>query len=501
MAEKVTVGNVKKCPSCGAEVGSMAAFCPECGHEFNSVEANDSVKRLSEQIQSILYEQLEKSNDIKDIMTFKNTDDIKNDRICSLIRNFPIPTTKGDLLEFITYAVPQAIGKGGDYHAIALRRAWKDKSKEAILKAKYVLKDDPSSLLIISEYDKQLGKFRIPVYLWILFFLFAIPLIIGLLLSNDTQNRTDNNRLEEEIISDAQTTTAPTTTTTTTVSAAPMVYSCGFDGFVNMREEASFNSNKVGVFRNGPDGAELLEDLGDWKKINVNGLVGYVPSVYVQDTPTIAYNGTATADWMQGAWYNDDGAFLFLYNNGTWVHGTNSASSYGVYLMQNNEVKFIPAWRFDYSSEFSEILSIDMDKAQLGDYKKSNASQSFKDLRLNFNQVLDQLNNHTTASLLKGADNSSSPVSTSASSSGNSSSKSGNDWDAVLDSYESYCDRLASCLKKVNNGDLSAMTEYARLMKNCEDYLNKLEKAEGELTPAQINRLNRIHQKQLQSLQ
>lgn len=62
-------------------------------------------------------------------------------------------------------------------------------------------------------------------------------------------------------------------------SAKPgdIVYSNAYDGFVNMRQTASYKAAKVGEFKNGT-GAVMLENLGEWMKIEVSGIVGYVPS-------------------------------------------------------------------------------------------------------------------------------------------------------------------------------------------------------------------------------
>ena len=48
--QSVYVGNVRKCPSCGAELSSFTAFCPQCGHELNSVVVPESIKDFSTQL-------------------------------------------------------------------------------------------------------------------------------------------------------------------------------------------------------------------------------------------------------------------------------------------------------------------------------------------------------------------------------------------------------------------------------------------------------------------
>ena len=48
--QNVYVGNVRKCPSCGAELSSFIAICPQCGHELNSVEVPESIRFFTTRI-------------------------------------------------------------------------------------------------------------------------------------------------------------------------------------------------------------------------------------------------------------------------------------------------------------------------------------------------------------------------------------------------------------------------------------------------------------------
>lgn len=43
-------GEVRKCPSCGAEVLSFTAFCSTCGHEFNSARVSSSIQNFTEKL-------------------------------------------------------------------------------------------------------------------------------------------------------------------------------------------------------------------------------------------------------------------------------------------------------------------------------------------------------------------------------------------------------------------------------------------------------------------
>ena len=81
------LGDVKKCPSCGAMVQSYQGVCPECGYAFEGVDANSAVKELSSLLQ-------------------KESDPKKMEKI---IDSYPIPMDKAALLAFVTWLRPQSI--------------------------------------------------------------------------------------------------------------------------------------------------------------------------------------------------------------------------------------------------------------------------------------------------------------------------------------------------------------------------------------------------------
>lgn len=173
------------------------------------------------------------------------------------------------------------------------------------------------------------------------------------------------------------------------VDTRPRVYSCAYDGFVSIREEGSPRGAIIGSFKNGPEGAVLLEKGVEWTKIDCNGVVGYVNTKYVQDTPTIAYTGTATIDDIAGM-YGADGYCLFLYFDGNYEVGYDWAFEYGKFIFQNDEVLLMPTSAFDPNSAepFSPegwldaddpnfyrhlsqyVLPIDLAHHKIGDYEK-----------------------------------------------------------------------------------------------------------------------------------
>ena len=127
-------------------------------------------------------------------------------------------------------------------------------------------------------------------------------------------------------------------------AAVERVYACGYDGYVSIRETASYKGTKLGNFDNGPDGAVLLEDLGEWMKIEYYGIVGYVTSFYVQDTPSEPYKGRLTPDDLAGVWAGNGGFVLFIFDNGTWEYGYDNAAQKGTYVMQNGSLKLDDDW-------------------------------------------------------------------------------------------------------------------------------------------------------------
>lgn len=74
----------------------------------------------------------------------------------------------------------------------------------------------------------------------------------------------------------------------------------------------------------------------------------------------------------------------------------------------------------------------------------------------------------------------------------NKHNNSSNNWDKILDSYEIYVDRYIQLAKKAQNGDISAISEYAQCLEKAEELQKQLENADSNLSTNQLNRLNKI---------
>lgn len=147
METNVKMGNVLKCPSCGAPYQPGTGACPECGHVFQNVAANSSAQRLADGIQAIheKYTAARLSGQYKR----EKGEYPEETEIEHYIENFVIPSSKDDLIEFITrtYALKDS---GSDYDA-----EYETKFKEALAKAKVMFPNDPQMANVIQEFDKK----------------------------------------------------------------------------------------------------------------------------------------------------------------------------------------------------------------------------------------------------------------------------------------------------------------------------------------------------------
>ena len=119
-------GKLTPCPFCGENIPSFTGFCPACGHEIRGAKATDSVAILADKLNAAKNEQ-EK---------------------CLIIRAFPIPNTREDILEFF---ILSSTNFDVAHDSINIANAWKIKIEQCYEKARLTLADDP-------EYQKELNS-------------------------------------------------------------------------------------------------------------------------------------------------------------------------------------------------------------------------------------------------------------------------------------------------------------------------------------------------------
>lgn len=136
-------GDLKKCPSCGAPIKSFNTTCPECSHEFKNVGVNSTIDGLLKELRKI------KRSD------YKFDDGYEQDR-AGIIRSFPIPTTKEDLLEFATKSVAEIDDSKTDLDEDS--KAWNSKCQEVINKLHIISINDSSILPVLERIERVLKE-------------------------------------------------------------------------------------------------------------------------------------------------------------------------------------------------------------------------------------------------------------------------------------------------------------------------------------------------------
>ena len=136
-------GNICKCPNCGAPVAATDVKCPECGYEFTGVEGNSSAQRLADSILEVRKRYANKSGLFGGIGKFLGQVypvDPESNEIATVIKTFPIPNTKEDLLEFVITMKSNAKSQN-EVRVIA--EAYKVKYKECLQKIEIFFSEDP----------------------------------------------------------------------------------------------------------------------------------------------------------------------------------------------------------------------------------------------------------------------------------------------------------------------------------------------------------------------
>lgn len=202
ITERNTVyeGNLHKCPNCGEVLNSFVTNCPTCGHEIRGAQGVSSVKQLA-----LKLEQLEAKRPPRKMtnifsQTFSGGLQLQSidEQKIDLIRNFSIPNTKEDVLEFIVLAAGnidlKVYGLDASRYQMLnpvrreLSDAWLAKLEQADQKAEIMFGHTQEYMSMRNVYERKLKeikkmKMQLP---WLLIgtiggsFLF-IGLIFGLL--------------------------------------------------------------------------------------------------------------------------------------------------------------------------------------------------------------------------------------------------------------------------------------------------------------------------------
>lgn len=187
--KSVKFGVTNKCPSCGAPIQSLSIQCPDCNHEFREIQANASAKelfRLLEDAQNMKVPE-EDGGALNKVLSggvvgllFGNSKYDEQQKALSLqkhhimvsnkkkqiISDFPIPSTKDDIFEFLALTLPNAIPyKDGFWKELSGQQEthnlwcpiWRSKCEQVINKARILFRDDLKLLAEVEKFNKQLN--------------------------------------------------------------------------------------------------------------------------------------------------------------------------------------------------------------------------------------------------------------------------------------------------------------------------------------------------------
>ena len=199
-------GDVRKCPSCGAILQSFQTKCDDCGHEFRNIEAVQSSQKLFDLLQAATLRNSKALTDFEhqknqrlDALSQKhnsdgslvkifggksraeNQDEEREDLIrelnedraiieksiskekSNIIKNFPVPNSKEDLLELLAMASSNAYDNDG--YVGSEEEGWIQKTDQIYSKIKIVAEKDPVFLeqatnMVVSLMKKLPSKYK-----------------------------------------------------------------------------------------------------------------------------------------------------------------------------------------------------------------------------------------------------------------------------------------------------------------------------------------------------
>ena len=131
--------SIRVCPNCGKRIPESKTICPACGWELD-VESSDhqsAVYRLSQELKN------------RSLLNFQTE--------YTIIRSFPIPRAKNDLLELTIYFKTRCLSDFKD-EIWDEEDACVQKYKECILKAKQYYSNDADFVPLIKDFNEEMAE-------------------------------------------------------------------------------------------------------------------------------------------------------------------------------------------------------------------------------------------------------------------------------------------------------------------------------------------------------
>ena len=171
------VGTIMKCPNCGSVIGETTVVCPDCGMRITGRSAVTSVQDFKDQLMAIEGTRKKGLGGVFGVYTAPDPADTKK---LSLIRNFPIPNTVDDIMEFMFLAVANidvslskntAMNKWNNTQQVetgatigrTISNAWVSKMQQAYQKAEIMFPNDPAFPGLQRLYFDKMKELKIKV--------------------------------------------------------------------------------------------------------------------------------------------------------------------------------------------------------------------------------------------------------------------------------------------------------------------------------------------------
>lgn len=176
-------GVVKTCPNCGAPVVAGMAKCPDCGFAYIGIDVTNSAKLLDERLRAI-----------------KGTGDSSDEKRANIIRSFPIPNSREDLVEFLSTLEPKALtNKAGDTDSQkAITKAYREKFVECLNKMRLSFPDDSATKMFEQRFTSHKKKNKAKWTVLITIFVIVIGAIVAGIIKYNHDQAAEKAALQEE---------------------------------------------------------------------------------------------------------------------------------------------------------------------------------------------------------------------------------------------------------------------------------------------------------------
>ncbi len=195
-------GTVHKCPVCGEQLDSFVLKCPACGYELRGAKSSSSVREFASKVQEIEFSRPKKKLNIS--MGISATDE----KLVSLIRNFVIPNTKEDLLEFMVLASSNInLKRYNLFNKVSesqkmVSDAWEAKFEQAYNKAQLTFEDSVEFSKINDIYSKKSNEInrrkRGKSSFWLKVIAVPLALFVAFIVLGISITTVENKKIEEE---------------------------------------------------------------------------------------------------------------------------------------------------------------------------------------------------------------------------------------------------------------------------------------------------------------